>query len=324
MTAGAPEVRWSSYRAPDSVPAALARTRHLPVAGFQLPAESTDHELGELLDRGLRHLGVDGHLSLLDHVEPVAQREEVGVVVVDDDHGHPPSREVLHQVHDQRRLLGPHGRQGLVEEEDLGVEPCGAGHRDRLALAAGEHLDLLVQVRDIDLDVVEVLPGQGAHAPARQHADPAEGGDLTVEEQVFVHGQLRHQGEVLVHRLDAVGPGVLYGVEGDLLALHEDAARVRPLEPAQDLDQGALAGPVVAHQARAPRPGGGARSTPSRATTAPKRLEIPSTRRMTSSEIVRCPSVVVAAGRTFCRAVPGPSGAVLIFGASLLTGSVGR
>ena len=49
----------------------------------------------------------------------------------------------------------------------------------------------------------------------------------------------------MVNGLDPVGTGIFHRVEVDLMVFHEDPAGVGPLEPAQDLDQRAFAGPVV-------------------------------------------------------------------------------
>ncbi len=46
-------------------------------------AVALDHQLGEVLERGLVHLLVDRDAATLHHVDTVAQLEEVGVVVVD-------------------------------------------------------------------------------------------------------------------------------------------------------------------------------------------------------------------------------------------------
>src|SRR5581483_7882894 len=47
---------------------------------------------------------------------------------------------------------------------------------------------------------------------------------------------------------DAVGPGLVDGLQRDRLAVHVELAAVRLLVAAEDLHQGGLAGPVVAEQ----------------------------------------------------------------------------
>ncbi len=151
--------------------------------------------------------------ALLDHIDPVAEGEKVGVVVVDDDHRHPAGGKVPDQLHDQGRLLGPHSRQGLVEQQDLRVLPGGAGDGDGLALAPGKHLDLAFEVGDAHLDVVQVFASERPHAPAGEEAEPAQERDFAVEEQVLVNGQLGYERQVLVNGLDPVGTGILHRVE---------------------------------------------------------------------------------------------------------------
>ena len=58
--------------------------------------------------------------------------------------------------------------------------------------------------------------------------------------------QRRDHGQVLVDGLDAVRAGVAGVVEGDRFAVHQDLPAVRDQRPGQRLDQGGLAGPVVA------------------------------------------------------------------------------
>ncbi len=68
------------------------------------------------------------------------------------------------------------------------------------------------------------------------------------EEQVEVHRELRDQREILVDRLDPVCAGGLDRVEADALAADDDVAPVLLVEAAQDLDERALAGAVVADE----------------------------------------------------------------------------
>ena len=69
------------------------------------------------------------------------------------------------------------------------------------------------------------------------------------QEQVEIDRELRDQREVLVDGLDPVRAGVLDGVEADALAADQHIAAVLLVEPAQDLDERALAGSVVADEA---------------------------------------------------------------------------
>jgi hypothetical protein len=68
------------------------------------------------------------------------------------------------------------------------------------------------------------------------------------QEQVLVDRELRDQGEVLVDGLDPVRAGSLDRAEADALAADDDVPRVLLLEPAEDLDEGALTRAVVADE----------------------------------------------------------------------------
>ena len=68
------------------------------------------------------------------------------------------------------------------------------------------------------------------------------------QEQVEVDRELRDQREVLVDGLDPVRAGVTDRVEADGLAADDHLARVLLVEAAQDLDERALAGSVVADE----------------------------------------------------------------------------
>ena len=103
------------------------------------------------------HREIDGDPTLLHDVDPVADLEQVRIVVVDHDietflGGEPFTRSMI-----SRGLTCPHGGQWLVQQQDLCFEPRVARRDgDRLTLATGELVALGVDVRDVDLDVVEV------------------------------------------------------------------------------------------------------------------------------------------------------------------------
>ena len=65
----------------------------------------------------------------------------------------------------------------------------------------------------------------------------------------MVHGQTRHEREVLEDGVDAERACVRHRLELDLLAVDEDPPGVGPVEAGQDLDQRRLPGAVVADQA---------------------------------------------------------------------------
>ena len=157
--------------------------------------------------------------------------------------------EILDEVDDEARLARAHGGERLVEQQDLRRRAHGSGDGDRLPLAAGELLGLGVDARHAHLDVVEVLTREVAHLALVEEADRAEPRELVAEEQVLVDGELGDQRQVLVDGLDPVRAGVLDGAEADALAAEQHVAPVLLVEAAEDLDERALAGSVVADQA---------------------------------------------------------------------------
>src|SRR5919205_1958095 len=131
------------------------------------PAVLRDHQVGELFDRGLARGFVEAYAAVLQHVDPVADLEDVGVVVGYEDHGDLTLvPEPLYEVEDHRALLGAHRRQGLVEEEYLRLRVHGPRHGDGLALAAREHGHVCVYGRDVDTHVIEVAAGAPPPPPA--------------------------------------------------------------------------------------------------------------------------------------------------------------
>src|SRR5262249_54993701 len=71
--------------------------------------------------------------------------------------------------------------------------------------------------------------------PQRQRAQRQVGGDV----------ELRYEGEFLVDDVDASEPGIARRVEGGRPTQDLEAAGVAHLQPRQDVDEGALAGPVL-------------------------------------------------------------------------------
>ena len=146
------------------------------------------------------------------------------------------------------RLTCAHGGERLVEQQDLRRRPHGSRDCDRLPLAAGELLGLGLDARHAHVDLVEVLAGELSHPSLVEEAERAQPRQLVAQEQVRVDRELRDQREVLVDGLDPVRAGVLDRVEADALAADQHVAPVLLVEAAQDLDERALAGSVVADE----------------------------------------------------------------------------
>lgn len=167
-------------------------------------------------------------------------------VVGDQDHAEarvPGGGDVLE---DHSGLLDAEGRGGLVEYEDLRPEVHGAGDGHALAFTAGQGADGLVHVAQVDAHAQQLGAGGLAH---EVHVEAAQGaaaaGGLGAEEEVPPDGHQGDDGEVLVDGGDAVVEGRA-GVGEDGLLLDLEGAGVVPVQPRDDLDEGGLAGAVVA------------------------------------------------------------------------------
>ncbi len=147
-----------------------------------------------------------------------------------------------------RPFLGAHRRQGLVEQDDVGVAGDRPRHRDRLALAAGQARHRHIDAGDVDPDLSSALrASRFMSALARNGIGACD--PLAAQEQVVVDGELVDQRQVLEHGVDAALAGVVARSWARRLSpLQPHRPRVRLLEPAEDLDQRRLAGAVVSEQ----------------------------------------------------------------------------
>src|SRR4051794_24358428 len=184
-------------------------------------------------------------------VDAVGDLEHVRHVVADEDHRDARVADLEDQLEHMGGLLDAERRGRLVEDDDLRAERRRAGHRHALALAAGERLDLLVDVLNgHDPELGHLLLGLGAHLGAVELAEDAAehagGARLAAEEQVVGDVEGRADGEGLVDGLDPVATGVDRRLHLDGLTVHEDLALVGDDGAREALDQRRLAGAVVA------------------------------------------------------------------------------
>ena len=118
---------------------------------------------------------------------------------------------------------------------------------------AGDHaVAVVLQFEELDdlLDGAAELQLGLAHLRREQHVLPPAGVAVAVaaDEQVLQHGGVLEQLDVLEGAGDAEA-GDLVGREmGDLLALEGDEARSRPVQAADEVEDGGLAGAVGADQ----------------------------------------------------------------------------
>ena len=174
---------------------------------------------------------------------------------------------------DLDRLLRREDGGRLVEDQDLGA-----------AIERLQDLDPLLdpdrQVADlgVGVDLEPELRGQVAD-PALRLVDVEEdrvGHRLVAEDDVLGHAEHRDEHEVLVDHADARGRSRRTGWRS---ATGLPSSRISPSsgreQPVEDVHQGALAGAVLAEQARGSRPVGSTGRSPSLATTPGKRLVMP-------------------------------------------------
>src|SRR5215216_4069272 len=233
-----------------------------PPRGSPNPSGSSGHLPG-LQGAGhgrddLLHGGVGGPVAghpdpEPQHLDAVGQLHHLGQVVADEHDRDPRVADPADQVADVAGLDHAQGGGGLVHEHDLADPGGGPADGDALALAARQVGHHGPGVLEPDAEVGEGLVSPAAHGRLVQEPEPAErpGADqLAAEEQVGRRVELGRQRQVLVHGLDAELAGRHRVRDGDLAALEPDLAAIGGEGARQDLDQRALAGPVVADQGR--------------------------------------------------------------------------
>lgn len=123
----------------------------------------------------------------------------------------------------------------------------GAGHGDDLLLGGGEVADAAAGV---DLGVAEAAQERGGRAPGLAAPDDEPGGGgFVAEEDVLGDRQALHQVEFLVDGGDAEAHGGDGRLERDVFAAPGDPSVVGLVGAGEDLDEGGLAGAVLAEEA---------------------------------------------------------------------------
>ncbi len=96
---------------------------------------------------------------------------------------------------------------------------------------------------ELEAELRDDLPGAFAH---RRAIENAAARDLAAEEQILLDREVRDQRELLEDRADAHQPGLVRGQATDLAAGIVEAAGIRREGAGDDVDQGRLAGAVLA------------------------------------------------------------------------------
>ncbi len=196
-----------------------------------------------------RHLGDLGHrlgrdvLTVAEDRDLIAELEDLVESVADEQDRHPGRGESPNLTEQALHLVGRQRRRGLVHDEDPDVARHRLGDLHRL-LRADRQLRRQRAWIDLDLELAQDGVRPLVHvAPAHQ---PAAAG--LVHEDVLRHGEVREHQGLLVDAGDAQRLRIGRAAQLDLLAVHQQLAGVRAVEAGHHLDQGRLAGAVLAHQ----------------------------------------------------------------------------
>jgi hypothetical protein len=193
---------------------------------------------GELLDGP----GADG-AAVTHHRHLLADPEQLVQPVGDVDDGDTGLRQPADDAEQHLDLRVGEDRRGLVEDEHLGVAGQRLGDGDLLLLGDRQVADRPRRIR----------LGQAEQRQQLEHplvlggpVHPAAAHQLASDEDVLGDGELGEQLRLLVDGLDAVVQRVLRRPQSHRRALELDGAGVGALGSRDDLDQGRLAGAVLA------------------------------------------------------------------------------
>ncbi|MNL16005.1 hypothetical protein D3C87_1370260 [compost metagenome] len=184
-------------------------------------------------------------------MDAVGHLEHMRHVVADQDDRNAACPHVLDEVEHASGFLDAQRRRGLIENDDLGAEGCRPGHRDALALAAGQRFHRLVDVLNgHQAQFGELFAGDALHGRAvelAQHRAHEPGlADFAAHEHVVGNRERRRHGEGLVDRFDPGMAGIDGRGEMHLLPLEKDLAAIGLDGTGQRLDQRGLARAIVA------------------------------------------------------------------------------
>ena len=205
---------------------------------------ATDHQRGQAaLGGALGRHRVDP-LAAPQDGHAVGDVEHLVELVRDEDDRRPARRQRAQHLEQVLRLLrGEHGGR-LVEHQHLGAAEQRAEDLHALLGADAEVLDLGLRA-DREPVLLAQLP-RPAHRLLVVEQRTARG--LGPQHQVLGHGHDRDEHEVLVDHADAQPDRLPRGVDRDRLAVEQDLALVRVVEPVEDVHQRRLAGPVLPEQ----------------------------------------------------------------------------
>ena len=167
--------------------------------------------------------------------------------MTDEDDGLAVGFQAVHDLDESFDLGRREDRGGFVEHEDARLAGEYLDDLDPLLEADGEIFDDGVGI-DVEVVAARDLPHQFARPLEIEPTQPS-GGFLT-EDDVLGDREHGHEHEVLVDHPDARGDGIARSGELLGLAVEQDLACGRRVQPVEDVHQGALAGTVLAQQGK--------------------------------------------------------------------------
>jgi len=237
-------------------------------------------------DRALRrHLRARPHRDqppVTQHGDRIGDLEHLLHPVADEKDGDALAAQVAHEAEQLRHLIGGERGRRLVHDQHAHIERDRLGDLDRLLRRESEPARPAAHVQS-DAERREDLLRLAEHPPP--------GGDgaaaLMADEDVLRHVEVGKEQRLLVDRGDAVALRLRCAADRDRLAGDQDLAFVRLIDAGHDLDQGGLAGAVLAQERERagsgpPRPAPGWRRTAWRCRASPAPAARPNAPRLPS------------------------------------------
>ncbi len=204
-----------------------------------------DHELDQLVGRGARSGHRGDVLAVLEHRDPVGDREDLFQPVGNEDHGHTPVAQLAQRGEEELNLALVEGGGGFVQNEELRLGDDRLGELDKLPLGERK-LSCLGLWIDLDSEIVEDSGCLCFDARVIDLPEPC--GRHAPKEDVLRHGQVRAETQFLVDGADADRFGLVRRQALIRDAVERDRAGIGLMHSRHQVDPGALAGAVLTHQ----------------------------------------------------------------------------
>ena len=210
---------------------------------------AADHEVRHLLRGGGLHVQHVDELAAAQNGAAVGDAADLLDLMGDEDDGLAAFTKAVDDLEQEFDLLGGEDGGRLVKDQDIGLavehfqdlHALTDGDLDILDEVGGVHLQavFLGKLRDLLVGLLHVHHGKEPKgAPFGLHA----------QDDVFCHGVVFHQLEVLVHHADRVGGGVVGGAHLHALAVDDDLAGVRLVHTKEHAHERGFACAVLAQK----------------------------------------------------------------------------